>query len=571
MSRRAIIIGTIVGFCFIVVIFRLSDLMLLQHAKLKNYAMTQQTFSKEAMAGRGNIYDRKGRELALNVETDSVFCNPSKIKSPESAAMMLASASDIDSAVLMKIINSGKGFSWIKRKLDPEISDRIKALNLEHVGFKPELKRMYPKGPLLSHVIGAVGVDNQPLEGIEKRYDETLSKSGGGAVVVERDADGNRLSSGEASESRGNSLVLTVDEWLQTIVEEELDTAMLQWRSVSAVVIMMDPYTGEILAMSSRPTYDPNHQSSFPTENKKNRAIMDRYEPGSTYKLVTAACALEKGVVTLQTRINCGMGQVKVGKWVIKDVHKYGVMSFKEVLQKSSNVGTINVGLKLGFNNLYDMSRRFGFGQLTGIDLPNEAEGWVKKSDKSDASTATLSIGYGVAVTPIQVLRAYSTVANGGLLVTPYVVKEIRTPDGALISKAQPKPGTRVISEKTASSLKDILMSVTDKGGTGTDASIDGNAVAGKTGTARLKGSNGKAYSSDRYASSFVGFVPADDPKIAMIVVVYEPKGQIYGGKVAAPVFKSIAERTLSYLNVPRDDMKEKNIFIVKASGTVVK
>ncbi|TAL22418.1 MAG: penicillin-binding protein 2, partial [Nitrospirae bacterium] len=315
----------------------------------------------------------------------------------------------------------------------------------------------------------------------------------------------------------------------------------------------------------NRPAYDPNGAIYAKDHEKRNRAITDCYEPGSTFKIIVGAAAIEEGIVNLDTKFDCGNGAISVGNAVIHDAHKHGVLTFREIIQKSSNVGTIQVGMNLGKERVYKYAKLFGFGEKTGIDLPGEISGWIRSPEKwSGVSIGTVSIGQEVAVTPLQVLRAYSAIANGGILVKPHVVSEIRSPDGTLVYSFSPAGNKASISKKTADIFKGILKTVTEEGGTGKSASVEGNQVAGKTGTAQVIDPKTKKYSREKYVSSFVGFVPADNPMIAMIVVVYEPRGQIYGGVVAAPVFKEIAKQSLSYLNVPREDTEGKNVLVVE-------
>lgn len=567
MNKRAVILSTAIVFGFFLVVLRLSDIMLINHGRLSKKARQQHTLKKDIEVARGTIYDRRGRELAVNIETDSLYCNPKAVCFSTEQAHRVSVLTSARYEDLLKANASNRSFLWIKRKLDPEIVENIKALKIEGIGFMSELKRFYPRGRLLSHVIGSVGIDNQALEGIEVKYDEELKKPGG-KISVLRDADGWQLSEGTPPYVRGNSIVVTIDEVLQHIMEEEIDLAVKKWSASHAVAIMMDPYTGEIFAMASRPTYDPNNPQMATTSERRNRAITDLYEPGSTFKLITAVAGLDEGIVTMNTTFDCSNGSIKVGKWLISDVHRNSVLTFKEVIQESSNVGSVMIGLKLGNERLLKYARRFGFGEKTGIDLPGEAQGWMTQGT-DDASTATVSIGYGVSATPIQILRAYSAIANGGILVTPHVVSEIRTPEGYVIytfNSAKSKNEKRAISRKTASILKEILISVTEEG-TAVTATVEGNRVAGKTGTTQMLNTELKKYSREKYASSFVGFVPADNPKIALIVVVFEPKGAYYGGTVAAPVFKAISEKALSYLNVPFDNTDEENTLIVGVKG----
>jgi cell division protein FtsI (penicillin-binding protein 3) len=410
-------------------------------------------------------------------------------------------------------------------------------------------------------VIGTVGRENQPLEGLELKYDKYL-RTAGRKVYFARDASGKKLSSGVDLEAKGNDLVLTIDEGLQYIAEQELDKAMTRWRSVAASAIMMDPFTGEILALANRPAYDLNNMTGANKNAIRNRVITDIYEPGSTFKVIVGTAALEEKLYNLDSTFDC-TGSIKVGGKVIHDAHKHGVLTFQEVIQKSSNVGSIMIGMKLGREQIYRYAKKYGFGEATGIDMPGEVSGWIRKPDRwSATSIGAIPIGQEVAVTPLQILRAYSVIGNGGYLVRPHLVSEIRSPEGRTISSFKGE-AKRVLTERTATIFKNILKTVVGEGGTATEAAVVGNEVAGKTGTAQLIDHRTGRYSRDRFISSFVGFVPADNPKIAMIVVIYEPKGQIYGGLVAGPVFREIANQALSYMNVPMDENFRKDLLLV--------
>jgi len=564
MRKRAIILNTAIIFGFVAVFFRLVDLMILNHGRLSERAKMQQLKQEDIQVRRGIIFDRRGRELGVNLEVESLYCDPDVVTSPQSAAYNLSRIINKRPEVILAKFSSGGRFVWVERKLNPEISEKIKRMDIKGLGFMPDAKRFYPKGRLASHVIGAVGIDNQALEGVELKYDKFLKRAGG-KILVTRDARGRTLSSGVDIESKGNNVVLTIDEGLQYIIEKEIDSAMSHWQASAATAIMMNPFTGEILALTNRPAYDANNAVYAKDFEKRNRAITDCYEPGSTFKIIIGTAAIEEGTVNLNTKFDCSKGVVSVGNAVIHDTHKHGVLTFKEVIQKSSNVGSIQVGMQLGKEKIYKYARLFGFGEKTDIDLPGEVSGWIRPPEKwSAVSLGAISIGQEVAVTPLQILRAYSAIANGGILVTPHAVSAIRSPDGTLVYSFNPSKTRKAISKKTADIFKDILKTVAEEGGTGKSASVEGNQVAGKTGTAQVIDPKTRKYSKEKYVSSFVGFVPADNPMIALIVVVYEPKGQIYGGVVAAPVFKEIAKQSLSYLNIPREDTGEKNILVVE-------
>ncbi|MFO0752302.1 MAG: penicillin-binding protein 2 [Thermodesulfovibrionales bacterium] len=563
MRRRSALLAVLIVAGFLAVVVRLADIMLVNHKWYLVKAMGQQTKKELVPVKRGIIVDRKGRDLAINLESESLYCDPSEVDSPERAASTLSRVMNNRNPDLLRAkLTAGNRFTWIERKLDSGQAQRVRELKLKGVGLAPDMKRFYPKGTLASHLIGYVGIDNNGLEGIEQKYDGYLSARGE-KVSVRRDAKGNVLSEGTAKEIRGNNIVLTIDEGLQYIVEKNLDAAMEKWKAASATAIMMDPYSGELLALASRPHFDLNNPAGVTAAQRRNRSITDCYEPGSTFKIVVGTAALEEGLVSPDTKFDCSAGSIEVGGRKIKDAHRHGVLSFKEVIQKSSNVGSIKIGLALGKDRVYHYIKKFGFGEKTGIDLTGEVSGWVRTPDRwSGMSIGAISIGQEVAVTPLQVLRAYSVVANGGSLVSPYVVAEIRSPSGHTLYRAAPER-KRIFSEKTIGTFRQILKTVTEEGGTATGAAVDGNQVAGKTGTAQLIDPKTKRYSKDKFVSSFVGFVPADAPKIAMIVVIHEPKGAHYGGVVAGPVFKQIANESLSYMSVPRDDFEEKRLLLV--------
>ncbi len=566
MSLRASILvaGILCGFALVVL--RLGDLMLLEHQGLMRRAEGQQNAEQQIDPMRGKILDRMGRELAVNVDVVSLFANPMQIdpQDHDRAASEIARLTGLSTDEAAKKLRSERGFVWLKRKLPPAFAATVDTKRDPWLGMITEHERVYPKGELASHVIGFVGYDNKGVEGIEHRYDKYLAGHAE-KVEVARDSGGNTLSDGVEYESVGSDVHLTIDEGLQYIAQTEIKKARETWQAASVSAVMMDPMTGEILALANDPEFDLNAPGKTDADNRRNRALTDPYEPGSTFKVVTSSCALEEGVVTPDTHFDCSRGSITVGGHTIKDVHRMGYMSVSQIIQKSSNVGTIQIGMKVGKQRLYKYIKAYGFGSPTGVDLPAESGGLVLPlKNWSDVSLASSSIGYGISVTPLQILRAYSVVANGGYLVKPHVVDSIVSQDGIEQYKFAQGELKRVISARTAATMKQILTSVTQKGGTAEGAEIDGNDVAGKTGTAKLFDTKLHRYSENKYVGSFVGFVPVSDPKIALIVVVFEPKGRIYGGLVAAPTFKSIADQTLSYLNVPRDDDFKNNTLMVQ-------
>ncbi|MEN8263025.1 MAG: penicillin-binding protein 2 [Nitrospirota bacterium] len=570
-KKRALILTTIIFFCFGVIFFRLVDLMVIDHEKLSGRAAMQYAHKKTLTSQRGIIWDRRLREMATNIESETLYANPLKVSDTRNFSRDLASLTRISYKKINRTLmaNSNKKYITLVRKMDVSTSGRvnlmIEKMGYSGLGFFSEAKRYYPKGGTASHLLGITNIDNEGIAGLELMYDEYL-KGEVKRVDVDTDALGNRLS-GEIKEvTPGDNLLLTIDEGLQYIVERELTKAAEEWKAESAVAIMMDPVTGEILAMANRPTFDPNLAGKSKVRVRRNRAITDLFEPGSTLKAVLAAAALDEGVVELDDEFDVSDGYIKVGGKRVRDVHKHETLIFQEVIQKSSNVGAVQIGLELGKEKYYKYIRKFGFGEKTGIDFPGEVRGILRKTkDWSGTSIAALSIGQEIGVTPLQILNAYAVIANGGLLMKPYIVSDIISSSGKSVKSMSPTIKRRVISKRTAAEIGDILKTVVEEGGTATKAYVKGNLVAGKTGTAQIFDHKAGRYSRKKYVSSFVGFAPADNPEIALIVVIYEPEGGSYGGVVAAPVFRNIIEHTFAYLDVPMES-DENQILLVSRS-----
>lgn len=553
--------------------------MIFDHDKLSRRAAQQYQLKKTLRPQRGVIWDRNMKEMAINIDAYSLYAVPNQVKdtrkfSREISPLVKISYKDLNRRLLKK---RKKEFIWIDRKMDQEAVRNVRKLideaGYEALGFKTEAKRFYPKGRTASHILGFNNIDNKGISGLELYYDEFL-KGTQKNISVSTDARGNSLFGNIQDNVSGNNLLLTIDEGIQHIVERELTNAIDQWKAKAAVAIMMDPLTGEILAMSNRPTYDPNLSTKGPSSRDKakfnkywgerrNRAITDIFEPGSTLKSMLAAAAIEERVVKLDDMFDVSKGYIVVGGKRIKDAHKMDSLSFSEVIQRSSNVGAVKIAFRLGEDKYYEYLKKFGFGEKTGIDFPGETRGILRDTDEwSGTSLAALSIGQEIGTTPLQILRAYAAIANGGLLMRPYVVSDIISPSGDVIKRITPYVERRVISIKTAEKVKNILKTVVEEGGTAIQANIKGTLVAGKTGTAQIFDHKKGHYSRKKYVSSFVGFVPADNPKLALIVVIYEPQKHIYGGVVAAPVFKNIVEHTFAYLDVPMERDANK-IFLV--------
>ncbi|WP_018085513.1 stage V sporulation protein D [Desulfurispora thermophila] len=508
-------------------------------------------------ARRGNIYDRNGRELVTSISADSVYAVPYRVKDPAATARALAGVLDMDAGKLERILSRRSGYEWIKRKITPEQSYRVRQLALPGIYLVEESVRLYPHATLAAHLLGYSGVDNQGLAGLEKTFDQYL-KGTDGRILVEHDAAGRELPDPQErfiAPRQGHSLVLALDENIQYFVERELDRVVARYQPRLAVIAVMDPASGEVLAMGSRPTYDANQWKTAPPEVRdRNPAVWYNYEPGSTFKIITAAAALNEKVVQENDRFyDPGYASVADRRIRCWKPGGHGSQSFTEVVMNSCNPGFIEVGLRLGKERFYNYLQAFGFGHKTGLGLPGEARGIViPEQQATNLNLATMSIGQSIAVTPIQLLTAVCAVANGGTLYEPHLVKQVRDAKGQVVKTFAPRPLGRVIQPATSTRLAALLEKVVALG-TGRNAFVEGYRVAGKTGTAQVVGEQG-GYVSGRYVASFVGFAPVEKPRFAMLVMIAEPQGGIYyGGQVAAPVFQSVARDILHYLNVPAD------------------
>jgi cell division protein FtsI (penicillin-binding protein 3) len=540
---------------------RLAYLQIVKSPELRERAQNQQKRTIKIEPQRGIIYDRRMRKLAISLSLDSLYALPREIENKEEIARKLSSVLKKNPSQILERLNKEKNFVWLERKIAKDMAERIRGLGIKAIGLTEESKRLYPKGDLACHLLGFAGVDDQGLEGIELLYNQYI-KGAPGWLLSARDARGRNVLSQEYRRyppSGGYDIVLTIDESIQYIAERELEKVYKEQEAKSATIIVMDPRTGEILALTNRPSYDLNRFEDCPSYVRRNRAITDLFEPGSALKFITAAAALAEDVVKYEDRFYCEKGSLWVSKnHVVHDIEKYEWLTFPEIIEKSSNIGTIKLGQRLGPAKLYEYLRSFGCGSLTGIDLPGEVRGILRKPRKwSGLSMAALPIGQEISVTAIQLATAASAIANGGVLMKPWVVKTILSKEGRAVKEFGPAPIRRVVSQETAYRLTNILKKVVLKG-TGTRAQVPGYEVAGKTGTAQKIDKRTGKYSQDKAVASFLGWVPADDPRILILVVVNEPKGFLYGGRmvhygglIAAPVFRKVAQRVLRYLNVP--------------------
>jgi cell division protein FtsI (penicillin-binding protein 3) len=499
-------------------------------------------------AGRGAIYDRTGVQLAIGRQATTVYADPLQIRDPTAAAPVVARILRLDpKQVYEKLADRSHGFVYIRRKADPARAARLAKRGIAGIGFYPEERRFYPQRAVAAQVLGYAGVDNRGLAGLELSMDKSLAGRNGRETLV-RDPFGRVLDSVTSRPAvDGRDVYLTIDHTIQAQAETVLRETVQRWQAKSATAIVLDPHTGDVLAMAVAPTYDANNFGGIPRQFQRNRAVTDTYEPGSTFKLVTVGGSLSSGLVTPGTSFTLPY-EIQVADRRIHDAEPRGTetMTVAQILSRSSNVGAITLARLLGKERLLSWISRFGFGHSTGIDYPGESSGIVLPGDKWSGSTiGNVPIGQGIAVTPIQMATAYAAIANGGVSVRPHLVARVGG------RRAKPPARRRIVGRRIARQLTSMLQNVV-LDGTGTLAQIPGYRVAGKTGTAAKPDPHG-GYSDSRYVASFVGFVPASRPRIVVLVAVDEPRGAIWGGVVAAPAFREIAEPTLQYLEVPPD------------------
>ncbi len=533
---------------------RLWSLQVVRHEELAERAERQQQRVVELDPPRGTIYDARGRELAVSLEVESAFAVPREVADVGGSAALLSRVLDVDRAKLERQLTSDREFVWVARKLDPPVARAVRELALPGIYFLEEAKRYYPSRRLAAHVLGYVGTDNRGLAGLEANYDRVIAGEPGRRTVLRDARRGLAVPPGlpSASPVAGADLHLTLDSVLQQIAEEELGAAVARHGAQSGSVVLLDPQTGAIVAMASQPAFDANDFRAAAATAWRNRAIEDAFEPGSTFKMVTAAAALEQGVVAPEDRFDCELGSITLAGVRIADHKPFGTLTFAEIVAKSSNVGAIKTALRVSTRDFYDTIRAFGFGRTTGIDLPGESAGILLPVERWPAlAKAYISFGQGISVTPLQLAAAFGAVANGGRLLEPYVVAAIG--DGTDAS-APHHPAAVVrgtpISSRTVAILRQLLAGVTIEGGTGQAAATPGYPAAGKTGTAQ-KAVPGRGYLTDEHVASFVGWVPVDRPRFVAAVVIDAPRGAYHGGEVAAPVFGAIARRALLASDVP--------------------
>ena len=542
---------------------RLFYLQILQHDNLTAQAEKQYLSSMKIYYGRGEILDRNLSPLATNIEVESVYVNPLEIENKRRTAQLLASALDMDLKKILQKVSSRRHFVWIKRKCSPKEIDKLKELDLPGVSFMEEHRRFYPKRELAAHAIGFVGLDNQGLAGVE-RYQHSTLKGTTSLIFTEKDARGRQIRFTEGFDLRkpkSLDVMLALDEVIQFTTEHYLKEQVQKHKAKAGMAIVMNPHTGEIYSMVSVPLYNPNNYSVYSANSWTNSIISSSFEPGSIFKPILAAAAIDAGKALPNDVFFCENGAYKIGKVSIGEAsgHKFGWLTLNDIIAKSSNIGAIKVGQELGASAFYSYMKKFGFGEKLEVDLPGESRGKLRDvSQWSNISLASLSFGHEIGVTPLQIIAAISAIANGGNLMKPHITKAILQ-DGKVVKQFKPEIINRVISENASRMMIDILKN-TVKEGTGMRAGIAGFDVAGKTGTAQKMDPSTHTYSKTAYLSSFIGFVPADSPKLAILVMIDEPQNGHYGGEVAAPVFQQIAKEALRYLNIPSS---EERVFIL--------
>ena len=560
---RIIFLASLLFFCFVLITGRMFQLQVLKKEQLYKLAAQQQHTQIPLLPKRGTIYDSRGNELAVSVEVDSVYADARKVVEVEKTVRELASILQIDRDELKKRLKSHRSFEWVQRKILPKEAEQIKALQLPGIAFLKENRRFYPNSQLAAHLVGFVGLDSKGLEGIEFQYDALLN--GENQIwTANRDALGREIAMGKAPferEDHYRNIVLTIDKPIQHVTETELGRGVEKWGAKGGMAIAMDPFTGKILALASSPSFNPNQFIQYRSKSWRNRPLSDAFEPGSLLKTFLAAAALEEQVVRPSDAFYCENGSYKVYDRTIHDHSKHGWLTFQQIIKFSSNIGASKVGEKMGKERLYRYLSAFGFGEKTRVGLPGETKGILHHPRYwSPVALDTISFGQGISVTGIQLVSALSGIANGGFLMKPYVVERITNEKGETVQSFKPETVRRVIAEETARKMTALLKGTTEKGGTGEGAIPAGYEVAGKTGTAQKADPLLGGYSEDRYVSGFMGYAPADAPKLVLLVIVDEPQGNNYGGVVAAPIFKAIMEKALPNLNVlPKGTVVVKN------------
>ena len=565
IRKRINIVSCFFLVLLITIVFKAGYLQIWCAASLSEKAEKQYERSLSFYGKRGVIYDRNLKKLADTLAITSIGAHPRQIHDKKVAAQRLAGVLSENQSVIYHKISTPKPFVWIERKVSPAISHNVRALKLNGIVFETEHSRFYPNKTLAAQLIGFAGVDGTGLEGVEFAYNDVL-KGGGGKLTFLKDGRGQKFESPNHAKQiknnrkkefkNGNDLILTIDRNIQYITERVLAETVKKHQAKSGMVIVMTPQTGEVLALTHYPAFNPHAFNRYKKTQWRNRIVTDPFEPGSTMKIFSAAAAIESGQCSSNTTFYCEKGRYRIGGNVIHDAgsHSFGWLTLHQIIKYSSNIGVVKVVEKIGKDVLYNTLTQFGFGQKTGIDCPSETSGTLSPPSKwKTIDTAAIAFGQGIAVSAIQLVTATAAIANQGIMMKPYVVKAITGDNGQIVKDFTPTVIRRVISETTAQDVTEMMVSVVRKGGTGVNASTEGYFVCGKTGTAQKINPDGR-YSKKKFIASFLGFAPAYNPRIALLVSIDEPtKDGYYGGTVAAPAFRKITNETLDYLNVEPD------------------
>ena len=566
--QRLYILAGLLCFWILSIGLRLVYLQVFHYGDFVKQAQRQQQRSIEVSPSRGVIYDRSGHELAMSVSVDSIFAVPSEIPDQPGTAHLLAKITGGDADDILARMKASRAFAWVARKVDPDVSERVREMNLRGIYFQKESKRFYPKNDLAAQVLGFVGLDDAGLSGVEREFNHDLSGKPG-TMLITMDAKRRWFGSVERQPVPGENLVLTIDEKIQYIAERELERAMSETHAQAGTVIVQNPHTGEILALANRPTFNPN--ASAQPDQMKNRAVSEIYEPGSTFKLVTIAAALEEKVTNPDEVIDCQNGAIYIAGVRIRDHKSYGDLTVSQILEHSSDVGAIKLGLRLGEDRFDHYIRSFGFGAQTGVELPGETRGITKPVSRwSKVSIGAISMGQEIGVSPVQLISMISTIANDGLYTPPRILAATSQPNQPLQTIAYKVPDQRrVISPLTAVEMRRMMEGVVLRG-TGRRAMLDGYTAGGKTGTAQKIDPRTGTYSHTNLIASFAGFAPVNTPAVSVLVVLDSPVGPHEGGQVAAPVFSRVMQQTLAYLNVPHDvEVRSPQRLLLQAAAKV--
>ncbi|MBM3702374.1 MAG: penicillin-binding protein 2 [Actinobacteria bacterium] len=555
--KRIYFLFILFSITFLLIIYRLVFIQYLNASEFKSYAEFQHIGEFVLDSRRGKILDRNGVELAISLNERTVYANPKLVVDSEYESKILAEILELDiENVKEKLDSKDLGFVYIQRKVSQEKAEKIVEYNLPGIYFQNEARRYYPLNDIAASVIGFAGVDNNGLAGIELQYEKVL-RGIDGKAIAEKDVFGNIIPGENNTYIEpvdGKDVVLTIDSQIQYIAQEKLEEVVSEFGALGAISIVMNPKSGEIYSVAAYPGFDLNNYQEADPELYKISGISFTYEPGSTFKIINIASAIENNSVSKDQVFDLAPS-IKVGDRVIREIFRTYNASYttEEIIKYSINVGAVTIALSMGEKTFWESIKKFGFGEITGIELPGEEKGIFYDYKTWPASTiGALAIGQNISVTPLQLLRAVCAVANGGYLVTPSIVKEVKLLENEEDENKHIEEGNRILSQETADALKDMMLAVVE-GGTGTRAQIDGVKVCGKTGTAEKVNKNGVGYSEGRQITSFIGFAPYEDPEIAIIVVVDEPQGgknTIWGSTVAAPVFRDIMEFSLKRLKV---------------------